>query len=108
MYSQRTNRENLAHFLKNTPNYDKSNDILLRAYNQLISANIPALWRISSEPTSSSAATEAVSEKEFTLELWVFWFDERHTGKIDANDDLYALDGNTSICEMRHWPKLTL
>lgn len=27
------------------------------------------------------------------LELWVFWFDERHTGKIDANDDLYALDG---------------
>ncbi|KAI7892992.1 mediator complex subunit 13 C-terminal-domain-containing protein [Mucor mucedo] len=56
----------------------------MRAYTNLISANIPALWRVVSESTEPG--------KEITLELWVFWFDERHTGKIDANDDLYALD----------------
>jgi hypothetical protein len=47
--------------------------------------SIPALWRIASESTEP--------EKDLILELWVFWFDERHTGKIDANDDLYTLDG---------------
>lgn len=57
----------------------------MRAYTNLISANIPALWRVVSESTEPG--------KEVVLELWVFWFDERHTGKIDANDDLYALDG---------------
>lgn len=85
MYSQHCNRENLVHYLKNTPNYDTSKDVLMRAYTNLISASIPALWRITSESVEPG--------KELALELWVFWFDERHTGKIDANDDLYALDG---------------
>lgn len=72
----------------------------MRAYNDLISASIPTLWRISSESTEVG--------NEFTLELWVFWFDERHTGKIDANDDLYALDGKDSISDSTNGTILTL
>jgi hypothetical protein len=60
----------------------------MRAYTNLISASIPALWRVVSESTEPG--------KELMLELWVFWFDERHTGRIDANDDLYALDGKNA------------
>lgn len=30
------------------------------------------------------------------LELWVFWFDDRHTGLIDANSLLKELDGKNS------------
>lgn len=58
----------------------------MRAYKNLISSSIPATWRITSDEQQSSP-------EKVTLELWVFWFDERHTGKIDANDDLDALEG---------------
>lgn len=51
----------------------------------MMALSIPAFWRVSSESTEPG--------KDLELELWVFWFDERHTGKIDANDNLYALDG---------------
>lgn len=54
----------------------------------MIALNIPALWRISSESTEPG--------NDFVLELWVFWFDERHTGKIDANDYLDALEGKST------------
>lgn len=57
----------------------------MRAYTNLISASIPTLWTISSESNEPG--------KDIVLELWVFWFDERHTGKIDTSDDLDALEG---------------
>jgi hypothetical protein len=97
VYNQRCNRENLVNYLKNTPNYDNSNDILLRAYTNLISLSIPATWRITTsskdEDDQAESAAAPGKEEQVTLELWVFWFDERHTGKIDANDDLGALEG---------------
>jgi hypothetical protein len=82
-YCQHVNRSSLINYLRNTPDKDI---LLLKAYSDLIASNIPALWRISSESTEPG--------NDFLLELWVFWFDERHTGKIDANDDLDALEGN--------------
>lgn len=57
----------------------------MKAYTTLISSSIPAFWRISSQSTEPG--------KDLVLELWVFWFDERHTGKIDASDDLDDLEG---------------
>lgn len=41
-------------------------------------------------PPSSKMDTQADS---VTLELWVFWFDDRHTGLIDSNTLLKELDG---------------
>ncbi|KAI8982452.1 mediator complex subunit 13 C-terminal-domain-containing protein [Mycotypha africana] len=44
--------------------------------------HIPVVWRVVDETEKGSVS----------LELWVFWFDDRHTGKIDDNDSLYALE----------------
>ncbi|GAA5814037.1 hypothetical protein MFLAVUS_007527 [Mucor flavus] len=84
VYNQHCTRDNLVNYLKRAPNYDTSKDILMRAYTNLISASIPTLWTISSESNEPG--------KDIVLELWVFWFDERHTGKIDTSDDLDALE----------------
>lgn len=62
---------------------------LLKAYAEMMALGIPTLWRVHAESNEPA--------KDLELELWVFWFDERHTGKIDANDNLYALDGNESM-----------
>jgi hypothetical protein len=87
VYSQHCSRSTFFNYLKhNAPEHDSRLELtLMKAYNDLISTSIPALWRIASESNES--------DKDLELELWVFWFDERHTGKIDANDDLGALDG---------------
>jgi hypothetical protein len=57
----------------------------MRAYTNLVSTNIPAVWKF----------TEQQQEQDdlLSLELWVFWFDEKHTGRIDAMEDLNALEG---------------
>ncbi|KAI9476551.1 MAG: mediator complex subunit 13 C-terminal-domain-containing protein [Benjaminiella poitrasii] len=84
VYNQHCSRSNLVDYLRNAPELDCNSITLLKAYNDLLSMNIPAVWRIISESDESG--------KDLVLELWVFWFDERHTGKIDANDDLYILE----------------
>jgi hypothetical protein len=72
--------------LSNSPEDVINKDMtLLKAYTEMIALSIPTFWKVSSESTEPG--------KDLELELWVFWFDERHTGKIDANDNLYALDG---------------
>lgn len=37
------------------------------------------------------------SRDALSLELWVFWFEDRHTGVIDANQYLSELEGNDGI-----------
>lgn len=37
-----------------------------------------------------------------SLELWVFWFEDRHTGVIDANQYLTELEGNWGNWSCNH------
>lgn len=56
----------------------------MNAFQSLIDLNIPCVWQVAPN-----------QEKEFvTLELWVFWFDDRHTGMIDDHVRLKELKGN--------------
>lgn len=47
------------------------------------------------------------SRDALSLELWVFWFEDRHTGVIDANQYLTELEGNDGIGHIsRVWHSL--
>ncbi|KAI8637914.1 mediator complex subunit 13 C-terminal-domain-containing protein [Parasitella parasitica] len=85
VYNQHVTRKSLDTFWGHLPSDAVNKDMaLLKAYTEMIAHSIPAFWRIRCESTEPG--------RDLELELWVFWFDERHTGKIDANDNLYALD----------------
>lgn len=58
----------------------------MRAYTNLVSTNIPAVWKFTEQQQQEQ-------DDLLSLELWVFWFDEKHTGRIDAMEDLNALEG---------------
>ncbi|KAI8978031.1 mediator complex subunit 13 C-terminal-domain-containing protein [Pilobolus umbonatus] len=91
IYQQPCSRENLLNYLKKTPNYDTEPDILLRAFDELMGLGIPATWRVL--PYAQSPRNDhQKGDTDTLLELWVFWFDERHTGKIDSNMKLKTLE----------------
>jgi hypothetical protein len=52
------------------------------------------MWQLqpSAKPSAPSSKMETQADS-VTLELWVFWFDDRHTGLIDSNTLLKELDG---------------
>ncbi|KAI7891231.1 mediator complex subunit 13 C-terminal-domain-containing protein [Mucor mucedo] len=53
----------------------------MAAFHQLISINIPCVWQI----------TPSQDKELISLELHVFWFDDKHTGIIDSSSHLKAL-----------------
>ncbi|CEG65179.1 hypothetical protein RMATCC62417_02014 [Rhizopus microsporus] len=90
VYHQYYIREQLIEYLKkshdSTNNHNHNNDnALLKAYAELLSINIPAFWQICKESLEDS-------ENKLLLELWVFWFDDGHTGRVDSNEYLRELD----------------
>lgn len=92
VYHQYYIREQLIEYLKTSHdntnnNHNHNNDnALLKAYAELLSINIPAFWQICKESLEDS-------ENKLLLELWVFWFDDGHTGRVDSNEYLRELDG---------------
>ncbi|KAG2227271.1 hypothetical protein INT45_008515 [Circinella minor] len=60
---------------------DDLNKHLIQAFRQLALLNIPCTWRVATQ-----------QEEQVILELWVFWFDDRHTGEIDDNPYLHNLE----------------
>ncbi|CEI86854.1 hypothetical protein RMCBS344292_01281 [Rhizopus microsporus] len=91
VYHQYYIREQLIEYLKTSHdntnnNHNHNNDnALLKAYAELLSINIPAFWQICKESLEDS-------ENKLLLELWVFWFDDGHTGRVDSNEYLRELD----------------
>ncbi|KAI7854657.1 mediator complex subunit 13 C-terminal-domain-containing protein [Circinella umbellata] len=67
-------------------------NVLIQAFYELCDLNIPCTWR--AVPTTSKNNNNKHNDDNdiVNLELWVFWFDERHTGRIDANDMLNQLE----------------
>lgn len=71
--------------LHTIPSYiENHQNSLINAYHRLISLNIPSHWHITSQTSDSDT---------LTLELWIFWFDHRHTGTIDNSNELKNLQG---------------
>lgn len=59
----------------------------MTAFRHLLALNIPCVWQIAPD-----------QDKELiTLELSVFWFDDKHTGIIDTSTYLKELKGNKNI-----------
>ena len=100
MYSQQCERSQLARLLKSEAvpesiscsNHhwpkDHPESILIQAFRNLIQLNIPCVWRPA--PTTQ---LEEEEDQVVLLELWVFWFDDRHTGVVDNNEMLKQLEG---------------
>lgn len=68
------------------PNYldkERADIALLIAFENLLEQNIPSVWQI----------IHTEEDNMILLELWVFWFDERHTSKIDESSQLKKLKG---------------
>ncbi|KAI7866317.1 mediator complex subunit 13 C-terminal-domain-containing protein [Spinellus fusiger] len=92
-YTQSCLRASLSTFLK-TPTQcppqqkdlkgELNTNVLIRAYWDLIAMGVPCLWR---------RAAHNTSRERVVLELWVFWFDDSHTGHIDAHQGLQLLEG---------------
>ncbi|KAI8647794.1 hypothetical protein BD408DRAFT_478870 [Parasitella parasitica] len=57
----------------------ESQNLIIHAYRHLIAMNVPATWHVSSN--------QNVDKDTISLELWLFWFDNKHTSLI-ANDSL--------------------
>lgn len=106
MYSQQCERSQLARLLKSEAvpesislsshhwTKEHSESILIQAFRNLIQLNIPCLWRPA--PTTPLEQDKTSSDKDddvVLLELWVFWFDDRHTGVVDNNEMLKQLEG---------------
>ncbi|KAG0750027.1 hypothetical protein G6F62_005120 [Rhizopus arrhizus] len=85
VYHQYYSKTLLTESLKKTPEHDRSKNILLKAYFELLAISIPVTWRIAHE-------NEENLDNQILLELWVFWFDDGHTGKVDSNESLHELD----------------
>jgi hypothetical protein len=70
--------------MQTIPSYiEKHQSSLINAYHNLLSLNIPSQWHITAQTSDT-----------LTLELWVFWFDNRHTEAIDNDSGLQELRGN--------------
>ncbi|KAI9025886.1 mediator complex subunit 13 C-terminal-domain-containing protein [Phycomyces nitens] len=51
------------------------------------------MWRMAIDNNDCpNFPDKSLDQDSVPLELWVFWFDEKHTGKIDSNYDLSALE----------------
>ncbi|KAI9252879.1 mediator complex subunit 13 C-terminal-domain-containing protein [Phascolomyces articulosus] len=92
VYCQECKQSELVDFLKNEASSSNSNNSssfssddlhkhLVKAFRQLVQLNIPCTWRVATQ-----------QEEQVKLELWVFWFDDRHTGEIDDNLYLQNLE----------------
>lgn len=57
------------------------------AYRHMLALNIPATWHILSN--------QKTDKDTVALELWVFWFDGKHTQVIEADAHLKRLRGKT-------------
>ncbi|KAI9024364.1 mediator complex subunit 13 C-terminal-domain-containing protein [Phycomyces nitens] len=63
---------------------DPTTNVLINAFWDLLDLKIPVAWCLShSQPSDKSL---------INLDLWVFWFDDSHTGLIDGHQGLRALD----------------
>lgn len=109
MYSQQCERSQLARLLKSEAvpesislsnhhwpkDHHQPESILIQAFRNLVQLNIPCVWRPA--PTTTQLEEEKASNKVddhvVLLELWVFWFDDRHTGLVDNNEMLKQLEG---------------
>ncbi|KAI8381278.1 mediator complex subunit 13 C-terminal-domain-containing protein [Radiomyces spectabilis] len=78
--------------------FSPTNNILIKAFRNLIEMSIPCMWRVTPKPATEGDKPDTPGESEpqgddlIPLELWVFWFDERHTGKIDSDQYLNTLE----------------
>ncbi|KAI9278643.1 mediator complex subunit 13 C-terminal-domain-containing protein [Phascolomyces articulosus] len=90
-YTDTCERSTLLHSLKrheHDTSTTTTTNVLIQAFNELCDLNIPCTWRaVPRTPKNSKDNNDTVK-----LELWVFWFDERHTGLIDANYGLNQLE----------------
>ncbi|ORX47245.1 hypothetical protein DM01DRAFT_1385988 [Hesseltinella vesiculosa] len=64
--------------------------LLISTYQQLIEQKIPCMWQM--RPVAKPNPESSPEADNVILELWVFWFDDRHTGIIDGNASLKELD----------------
>ena len=72
-------------------------NVLIHAFYELCDLNIPCTWRAVPTTPKNNNNNHNDNDNIVKLELWVFWFDERHTGRIDANDMLNQLEGKYYI-----------
>ncbi|KAI7864024.1 mediator complex subunit 13 C-terminal-domain-containing protein [Spinellus fusiger] len=108
VYGQHCKRSSLADSIKcnyspesSTATNKKTSHVptennLIKTYRELIQLGILSMWRISSDHSQDTPSPEPMNDQDSTdkvlLELWVFWFDEKHTGKIDSNRSLRILE----------------
>ncbi|KAL0075005.1 mediator complex subunit 13 C-terminal-domain-containing protein [Phycomyces blakesleeanus] len=63
---------------------DPTTNVLINAFWDLLDLTIPVAWCLSQSQPSDKTLVN--------LDLWVFWFDDSHTGLIDGHQGLRALD----------------
>ncbi|KAL7327403.1 mediator of RNA polymerase II transcription subunit 13, variant 2 [Mucor circinelloides] len=66
----------------------ESHNAIIDAYKHLIALNIPATWHILSNPKTNKDSV--------TLELWLFWFDNKHTQVIETDARLKEMQESKS------------
>ncbi|KAL9540167.1 hypothetical protein MBANPS3_009834 [Mucor bainieri] len=64
------------------------NNAMLDAYKHVLALNIPATWHMLSN--------QKTDKDTVTLELWVFWFDSKHTSVIETDAQLKQLPESKS------------
>ncbi|KAI9499248.1 mediator complex subunit 13 C-terminal-domain-containing protein [Zychaea mexicana] len=89
-YTDTCKRSTLLHSLKKQDH--NSSNALIQAFHELCDLNIPCTWRAVPLSRSNNNNDDKKNGDTVKLELWVFWFDERHTGRIDGNDMLNQLE----------------
>lgn len=62
---------------------------IINTYQRLIALNIPATWHI--------ASNQKADKDTVSLELWLFWFDNKHTNVIEKDIQLKQLQGKVDI-----------
>lgn len=67
----------------------ESKNSIINAYQHLIALNIPATWHI--------ASNQKTDKDTVSLELWLFWFDNKHTNVIEKDIQLKQLQGKVHI-----------
>lgn len=73
---------------------EKADVALITAFQSLLELNIPSVWQM----------VHSDENDMISLELWVFWFDERHTSKIDEDSQLKKLTGEEIITYVKASP----
>ncbi|KAF1806655.1 mediator complex subunit 13 C-terminal-domain-containing protein [Mucor lusitanicus] len=66
----------------------ESHNALIDAYRHILALNIPATWHILSN--------QKTDKDTVTLELWIFWFDNKHTQVIETDARLKELHESKS------------